>query len=327
MRIGAVELPAGRGYLTVRYDGEKKAHALMDLRAVYLVPPGVETEIVALANADVAAARDPAEIARTLLDDGQPAQARQTLIAEHPGRAGEIIAAMTADLPDGKDEKEEYRRIPWIWRVAIAAGKRNDADELRQVLDVAMPKGGPLRDWQAVVIGGGIINGVSQGGVWPKPRIEEVLKVEGQLVARWQRAVELAAVMADDEAIPTGTRYDALRMIALGSWDLRGRQLEKYLAPGIHDELHMGAVSGAADMQTPHAAAALIAALPHLSASNRTLALKGLLRSEDRCLALLAAIAEDRLDPKLLDASHQKRLREHNSSAVRRLAAEVLSQR
>jgi hypothetical protein len=261
-----------------------------------------------------------------LLDDSQPAEVRQKLIADHPGDAAEIIAAMTADLSRGKDTKEEYRRIPWIWRAAIAAGKRNDADELKAVLDVSMPKGGqPLRDWQAVVIGGGIINGVSQAGAWPKPRIEEILKVEGPLVARWQRSVELAAAMADDENVPTGTRYDALRMIAMGSWDLRGQQIAKNLAAGVHDELQMGAVSGAADMQSPQAAEALIAALPNLSARNRALALDGLLRSEERCLALLDAIADKRLDSKFLDDSHRRRLRDHPAMNVRQLAKDLLN--
>ena len=130
--------------------------------------------------------------------------------------------------------------------------------------------------------------------------------------------------MADDEKTPTGTRYDALRMIAMGSWDLRGRHIEKYLAAGIHDELQMGAVSGAADMQSPQAADALIAALPHLSLRNRGLALEGLLRSEERCLALLDAIAGKRRDATLLDDSHHRRLREHPSTKVRDLAKVLL---
>jgi hypothetical protein len=299
----------------------------MDLRAVYLIPPGVEAAILAQAHVEDRTALDPAAIARKLLDDSQPPEARQKLIAEHPGKAAAILAAMTADLPSGDDEKkEEYRRIPWIWRVAIAAGKRNEEQELREILDISMPQGGrPLRDWQAVVIGGGIINGVSQADVWPKPRIEDVLKVEGPLVARWQRSLELAAAMADDEAVATGTRYDALRMIAMSSWDLRGRQLEKYLAAGVHDELQMGAVSGMADMQSPHATEALVTALPHLSSRNRNLALDALLRSDDRCLALLDALEKQRIALDLLDLAHRKRLLEHPTPSIRQRAADVLN--
>src|SRR5205814_1685209 len=67
---------------------------------------------------------DPQELAKQLLDDNVPAARRQTLIADHPGLAAELIVALTADLKPGK---EEYRRIPWIWQVAIAAGRRRGA--------------------------------------------------------------------------------------------------------------------------------------------------------------------------------------------------------
>jgi len=78
------------------------------------------------------------------------------------------------------DTPREYERIPDIWRPAIAAGKRNDAAELKRLLDLSLPKADePLRHWQAVVIGGGIINGLSMEGVWPGRRITEKTKVSG----------------------------------------------------------------------------------------------------------------------------------------------------
>ncbi len=71
-------------------------------------------------------------------------------------------------LPDN-DEAEEYRRIPWIWRVAVAAGRAKDEASLKPLTDVSMPKDGErLRDWQAVVLGGGVVMGLSQAGTWPR---------------------------------------------------------------------------------------------------------------------------------------------------------------
>jgi putative heme-binding domain-containing protein len=317
----------GKSAMPEGLEKDMTPQELADVMAFLLAPRGAEAKFLTAAETQEAASSDPSEIAKRLLDDSQPAELRHKLIAEHPQQAAAIIAALTAELPAvGQDTKEEYRRIPWIWRVAVAAGKRNQSEELRTVLDTAMLKGGqPLRDWQAVVIGGGIINGVSQAGVWPKARLEEVLKVEGQLIARWQRSIELAAAMADDEKVPTGTRYDGLRMIALGSWDLRGKQLEKYLAPGAHEELQMGAVSGAADMPAPQAAQALVAALPHLTRRNRELALEGLLRSPERCLTLLDAIADKRIDRQMLDDARRQRLLEHAEATVRRRAADTLN--
>jgi putative membrane-bound dehydrogenase-like protein len=326
-RIGALDLPAGLSYLSVRYDGEKKAPALLDLRSVHLVPEGAKTKFVVQTSPSEAVPTDPTSVAKFLLDDSQVAATRENLLAETSAPAAAILTAMTADLPTGENAlKEEYRRIPWIWRVAIAAGKRNDADELRAVLDVSLPLlGRPLRDWQAVVVGGGVINGVSQSGAWPKARLESVVKSEGVLTARWQRAIELAAAMADDEQIRPGTRYDALRMIAMGSWDLRGPQLEKYLAADVHDELQMGAVSGAADMPVVPATLALLRSLPHLSARNRDLALDGLLRNDERCLALLDAIASETIDAAWLGQARRQKLRDHAAPSVAERAKDVLA--
>ena len=61
------------------------------------------------------------DVSRQILDDAQPAAMRRELAEQSADQAAAVIAAMVADLPAG-DEQEEYRRIPWIWRVAIAAG-------------------------------------------------------------------------------------------------------------------------------------------------------------------------------------------------------------
>src|SRR6185436_8638196 len=95
---------------------------------------------------------------------------------------------------------QEYDRIPWIWRVAIACGKRNDAGQIKAVLEASLPhEGEPLRDWQAVVIGGGIINGLSERGLWPGDRVAEILGKDDLLLKRWNTALDFASAMADDE--------------------------------------------------------------------------------------------------------------------------------
>lgn len=73
------------------------------------------------------AATDPVAvpIARAILDDAKPQSDREAIVKDNPKLSADLIAVMTSDLTAGT--KEEYRRIPWIWRVAIAAGKRNDA--------------------------------------------------------------------------------------------------------------------------------------------------------------------------------------------------------
>lgn len=240
VKLGAFKLAAGEGRLVVRPAGAVRG-ALIDLRTVYLVPPGA----------------GPA-----------------------PPRAAEQIAELAKGIVDAKTE---YERIPAIWRVAIAAGKRNDPKELRDVLRVSLPGGkDPLRDWQAVVIGGGVINGVSQTGAWPAQRLAELIDDK----PRWEAALKQAVAMADDAKVPAGTRYDALRMVALADWEVAEPVLTKYLAKGTNAELQMGAVSGLADVDTPKAAELLWKSLGDLTPANRALAIDGLLRTPERAKLL-----------------------------------------
>jgi hypothetical protein len=261
--------------------------------------------------AEAELSRAPEVVAREILDNTKSNAAREAVIKAYPALAADLIVEITKDLNPGE---LEYERIPWIWRVSVAAGRRNDADEIRRILKASLPRDGePLRDWQAVVIGGGVINGISEQGVRPKPRIEEVIGNDAALVARWQRALDLSSAMADEERVPKGTRYDALRMLGVAAWEKRGDQVVRYLAKEVNAELQMGAVSGLVDMDAPEATQALINALPGLTDRNRDLALDGLLRDDARTAALLNALEENRVDPSVVGQARLKRLRERKT--------------
>jgi hypothetical protein len=268
--------------------------------------------------------RQAADLARQILDDSKPATERQSIIDKHPEVAAELVAALAAGLSPN-DQAEEYRRIPWIWRVAVAAGKRNDGQQLKKLLEVSLPKEGErLRDWQAVVIGGGIINGISQSGAWPHERIGELLKDDKALAARWKRALTEAATMADNEEVRTGTRYDALRMIALDSTYDNLLRLAKYMSKETNAELQMGAVSGLSDFPSEKSAGMIMAHIANLTPQNRSLALDALLRSEERAKLLVAAIERGRIPAEWLSELQRKKLREQPSKNLRQRAAKIL---
>jgi hypothetical protein len=308
-KIGTVSLKAGEQRLTFRPDGPVVRLALIDLRSLVLVPEGKADD-------------STADVARRLLDDTLPQATRQALVNQHPTLAADLVREMTRGL---KEAKEEYRRIPWIWRVSIAAGKRNDAGQVTRLLEVSLPgKDEPLRHWQAVVIGGGIINGVSQAGAWPGERLAELLAGKADLAARWEQALEQSLTMADDEKVPTGTRYDALRMLGLGTWQKHGVRLAKYLGPDVHAELQMGAVSGLADMPVPEAGRALLAGLRHCTPANRKLALDALLRDPTRVALLLEAVEKKEVTREALGQERVQRLLRHDSAVLRTWARHVL---
>jgi hypothetical protein len=277
-----------------------------------------------LAVGKIATPPTPAALSKQILDDAQPAQKRQELAAHSADRAAEVVAAMVADLP-ATDVEEEYRRIPWIWRVSIAAGKRNEAMHLRALLATSLPQeGASLRDWQAVVIGGGIINGISLSGKWPKPRIEELLGEDEPLRRRWQQSLAAAAVMADSVKVKTGTRYDALRMIALDPTKEQLARLAKYLAKDADSELQMGAVSGLADVDAPEAAKLLSTALPVLTKANQGLAIDALLRSDARIEALLSLLESGKFATAAVSESQRQKLLELPPGKLRDRAEALL---
>ena len=331
IKLGRVALPAGEHQLVVRPDGTLR-QALMDLRTLKLTPAGIAPRWVLPAPAKPAVlppgftadhvARTPAAVASVILDPARPRTERETIITANPQFCADIIQELARDLAPGA---QEYERIPWIWRVAIATGRRNDPIHLRKVLAVSLPEAGePLRDWQAVVVGGGLINGLSERGLSPGARLLESMGADLGLRRRWERALDLASAMADDAKVPAGTRYDALRMLGVEPWVKRGPQLVRYLAVGTNEELQMGAVSGLADVEATEAAAALLHAWPGLAEPNRKLALDALVRRESHALALLEALAAGRIKSEELGPERVNRLLQHEAAAVRQRAAGLL---
>jgi len=277
-KIGRIALAKGPGRIILRPDGPLKSQYLMDFRGLYLSPVSDTTKVAAAA--EEGGKGDGAQTEATDESSDIPHE-KKDATAE--------IKVLLDGLAVGKPE--EYERIPKIWESAIAAAKRNESDELVRLLELSLPdKGEPLADWQAVVIGGGVINGVSMVGEWPAPRLAELMKDRPDLRAKWDRTILLADAMADNEKVKTGTRYDALRIIALGDWNKYGKKLIGYLQAGVDPELNMGAVSGLSDMEVDAVPPALIASLDHLDETNRKLAIEALTRTPERARQLLDAV-------------------------------------
>ena len=323
-RLGRLTLTAGRQQLSLRPQGPQLKGALIDLQGVYLTPVDDDPVLIVKASDQPANEPDtPQGAAMRILDDRVPEAEREALIRKFLHEAPALMAAMTSDLQPGTPE--EYRRIPWIWRVAIAAGKQNEAPILTAILDHSLPRDEePLHDWQAVVIGGGLINGISQLNQWPGERLGGLVGSQPKLQARWGRALKLAETMAGNDPTPTGTRYDALRMIPLRGWPAIGTLLEGYLAGGVPEELQMGAVSGTVDVNAPEALQALLTCLPGLTPANRTLALEGLFRGPARVTALLDGLAAGRVRTGWLSESQRKKLLGLTDPALRRRAEQLL---
>ncbi|MCA9039227.1 MAG: hypothetical protein KDA65_02650 [Planctomycetaceae bacterium] len=263
------------------------------------------------------------EIAATLLNDEIDEQERRDLFPEYPQYAAEIVTAMTAGYPF--DEEEEYRRIPWIWRVSINATKTLNQEEIQELLEVSLPEiGEPLADWQAVVIGGGIINGLTLKGEWPKEYLKPILERDTNLLERWNSMLQASIKMADDSTVKNGTRYDALRNLGMLSWDEAGGHLTKYLAHNVDSELKQGAVCGLADMHSAAADTMLLSGWLYYEPNVQFFALEGMLRTADRFRLLKREIDAGRIDPAFMTAEQTETLLNHPHELTRQHAHRLL---
>jgi hypothetical protein len=250
----------------------------------------------------------PQTIAAALLDETQDQKARETLARDAAPRAAAVVQALVVGLPDN-DEAEEYRRIPWIWRVAVAAGRAKDDSALKPLTDFSMPKDGErFRDWQAVVLGGGVVMGLSQAGTWPRDVMAPWLAEDATRAKRWARSLDLAVAMADDAKVRNGTRYDALRMLAVLPWDRVGAQLTRYLTKDVDPELQMGAIGGLSDLEDDRAADALVRHFPQYTERNRGLAINALLKTDTGRGKLKAALASGAVQDAWLTPEQRQKL-------------------
>jgi putative membrane-bound dehydrogenase-like protein len=291
--LGTLTLLKGDLELVVRPSGTVRG-ALADLRAIHLTADGSVPLARGMQQAApaVTANASPAELAAWLLNDSVPQAEREAVLNQEISRTDRrppeaVLAAMTQKLPQAPGSAEEYRRIPWIWRVAIGVGRSGTEEQFAAVLRSSLPAPGePLQHWQAVVIGGGLINGVSLSGRWPHEVISDVIRRHPELAVAWQATLDASVAMSSDAAAPTGTRYDALRMVALLPWPEARKSLVPWLQPNSHSELQMGAVSGLGDVPHEEAAKLLVESFKKLTPANQKIALDALRRTPERRLLL-----------------------------------------
>lgn len=219
---------------------------------------------------------DATAVARQILDESSHDDLKSKLADDSVNHAAAVITALTKDLLENNRD-EAYRRIPWIWRIAINATKQNKLEQQAELLLLSLPAPDQtLADWQAVVLGGGLINGLSQLGITPSERLDKLLDSsasprENRL--RWEQTLKAAIELANNPQVPGGTRYDALRILGAADWRQAVPVLSRYLEPGTDEELQMGAANALADLTEPAATKTLVRALPGLTEDNRNLAI------------------------------------------------------
>jgi hypothetical protein len=120
--------------------------------------------------------------------------------------------------------------------------------------------------------------------------------------------VDLAAEMADDESVRSGTRYDALRILGADDFGQSGKQLVEYLT-NDDAELQMGAISGLSDMESPAAAEAILTSFSKYNEENQKLAIQAMLRTDARRAMLKKAVGSGQVPQAALTVEQADKLK------------------
>ena len=130
---------------------------------------------------------------------------REAAINSNPQCAADLVLS-DADLARAPVSMS----ASWIWRVAIACGRRNDADQIKRMVDVSIPRRSNRCGIAAVVGGGGIINGISHATSAPAT-IDQIIGEEAALRQRWQARARSCCSDGSGERC----RGDALRRMRM----------------------------------------------------------------------------------------------------------------
>jgi putative membrane-bound dehydrogenase-like protein len=230
------------------------------------------------------------------------------------------VLARVAERIGGKAE-ESARMIPYVWRLATVVGRRDDAAQIRQALDLLLPKpDGAMADWQAVGFGGGVVSGLGQKYGLPAKRVRELAPPE-----RLARAVEEAARIAEDAKVIDGTRYDALLVLGIDEAGKHRDLLRKYLAPKNPPELQDGAILGTSYLEANEdVARMLLEPWARYAPQQKQGVLDALFWRADRIRVLLDAMEARKVALAELGNGRKEQLRRLSDEALRKRAAALL---
>ena len=148
-------------------------------------------------------------------------------------------------------------------------------------------------------MGGGIVNGIRTGRSLARRTDRKNGGDDPGLRARWAASSRFGRAMADDPEVFNGTRYDALRIIGVDTWDRHGAQLCRYLKKGRESSERTGAGGdrrlGNDALRHRSAGRDYRGILDHYNAENRGFAWMRCSETTKRMAALLDAVEAGRV--------------------------------
>ncbi|HJZ53615.1 MAG TPA: neutral/alkaline non-lysosomal ceramidase N-terminal domain-containing protein [Gemmataceae bacterium] len=144
------------------------------------------------------------------------------------------------------------------------------------------------------------------------------------VVAKLRVRFEMAATTVRNESAPAADRVGAVKLLALGPFEVAGPALAEALVPSAPGDLQIAAVRALTAHTDPKVSELLLANWSGYGPATRREVLEALFARPDRLLKLLDAIEKKQVSAAELDAARVQQLKTHPNAAVRAKAAAVL---
>ncbi len=259
-----------------------------------------------------------AALAKILKRDAADPWVRMAVFSSLAHGAGSVFTELTADkswraTPEGREVLHALARY---------IGRQNQREDLDAVLPVLESL--PADD---LATSAAIVRGLSEGMARQSGTLESKLSaVAGDEAVKILRGMlATARTVATDEGRPTGERVEAIRLLALDTFDGGGGILTGLVSNRQPQEVQSAAIATLGGFSDSSIATTLIAAWPTLSPRLRSEAAEALFARTERLDALLAAAELGEIMISDFEPARLQGLAQHPSDATRRRAEPLLA--
>lgn len=257
-------------------------------------------------------------LAKILKHDAGDSWVRLAVFSSLAKGAGSVFGDLAADkawrkTPEGRDVLHELARY---------IGRQNNRDELAPVLSTLETL--PADD---IATSAAIVRGLGEGMARQKGTFEAKLAAiaSDKAVEILRGMLATARTTAADEARPAGDRVEAIRLLALDSFDQCGEVLAELVSNRQPQAIQSAALVTLGGFAEPSVAETILAAWPSLSPRLRAEATEVLFTREERLVALLTAAEAGKINLADVEPARVQSLAKHASEAIRKQAQPLVA--
>ena len=241
---------------------------------------------------------------------------RLAVLSSSFGRAGELLSLLASD----SRWRAEPQAAAFLEDVAEQAGLAARSDQVAAVLKSLDGFGAAEKTLTRAVV-----RGLTKGLEKSRSPLKDRFLSGGKASEALAEMIDDARRTATDDGLPVARRAEAVRSLALASFDESGELLGRLLDSRQPQEVQMAAIQTLSRMESDRVAQMVVDAWLGFTPKVRGEAAETLFAREERIAVLLAAIDQRVIAPSQIDPARVQSLLEHPTEEIRSTAARLFS--